>query len=157
MGWSKGRRKYEKSAQENKYLALNCQAHIRFAAKLFYFSITGQTHLWMAWALISYSFSHNRKLTREKWQMQFLSIKLCLEELKIFSFHAFKFLLYTIVFLRGLYLIPWSFPCQDSPASLWNKSRHWSAGTTRETAAALGPPLPAGFCCSACKGHLSMA
>lgn len=108
-------------------------------------------------SLAFHSFSHNRKLTREKWQMQFLSIQLCLEELKIFSFHAFKFLLYTIVFLRGLYLIPWSFPCQDSPGSLWNKSRHWLAGTTREAVAALGPSLPAGFCCSACKGHLSMA
>lgn len=36
--------------------------------------------------LAFHSFSHNRKLTREKWQMQFLPIKLCLEELKSFPF-----------------------------------------------------------------------
>lgn len=37
MDWGKGRRKREKSAQENKYSVLSRQTYIRFVAKQLYF------------------------------------------------------------------------------------------------------------------------
>lgn len=52
----------------------------------------------------------------ENQQMQFLSIKLCSEELKVFSFHAFKFLIVYNCFPRGIIPDPMklSLPRQSS-------------------------------------------
>lgn len=58
MDWGKGRRKREKSAQENKYSVLSRQTYIRFVAKQLYFifQLPDKLVYGIARAFLSYSF-----------------------------------------------------------------------------------------------------